>query len=213
MNKELESVIESRVKPIVDKAMQDYLGVTISEIKSDITDRLRKKPLLDFEIDTSVPFKKAKKTFKKVYLTKLLHRHLGNISEVAKITGVDRRSVHRLLIELKIAISKFREEIVSSEYASQNAVKGIIEETLENYKNSINPRKYVSFYRHVPDVSRNIVKELPEHPLTLKDAEKEFEKEYLQKALKENNNNISRTARKIGLRFETLHRKLKSLAE
>ena len=45
----------------------------------------------------------------------------------------------------------------------------------------------------------------------MKDAEREFEKKYLKAALQENDNNISKTARKIGLRFETLHRKLKSL--
>jgi DNA-binding NtrC family response regulator len=38
-----------------------------------------------------------------------------------------------------------------------------------------------------------------------------FEVQYFKKALKENKDNISKTARKIGLRYETLHRKLKSL--
>jgi DNA-binding NtrC family response regulator len=38
-----------------------------------------------------------------------------------------------------------------------------------------------------------------------------FEKQYFEKALKENKGNVSKTARKIGLRYETLHRKLKKL--
>ena len=55
---------------------------------------------------------------------------------------------------------------------------------------------------------QNIVKELPDNPLSLKDAEKEFEERYFKQALLDHNNNISLTARNIGLRFETLHRKL-----
>ena len=47
--------------------------------------------------------------------------------------------------------------------------------------------------------------------MTFKQAEQEFEKSYINKALEENNSNISQTARKIGLRFETLHRKIRKL--
>ena len=45
----------------------------------------------------------------------------------------------------------------------------------------------------------------------LSNAIAEFEKRYLQKALIENNHNIAIVARKIKLRYETLHRKLRSL--
>jgi DNA-binding NtrC family response regulator len=48
-------------------------------------------------------------------------------------------------------------------------------------------------------------------PPTLKDAEEEFEKRFIVKALEENNFNVSKTSRKIGLRYETLHRKMKAL--
>jgi len=44
----------------------------------------------------------------------------------------------------------------------------------------------------------------------MKQAEQEFEKKYLRQALQENKT-ITATAKKIGLRYETLHRKLKSL--
>jgi DNA-binding NtrC family response regulator len=39
----------------------------------------------------------------------------------------------------------------------------------------------------------------------------EFEKTYIKKALEENKGNVSKTAAKIGLRYETLHRKIKKM--
>lgn len=208
---ELENIVEKRVKPIVEKAMHDFLGITIAEIESDISDKLKRSPLIDFEIDTKIPFKKAKKAFKKAYLTRLLQSRSGNISDVAKISGLDRRSVHRLIIELKIRIEQFRNELAKAEYTKHEAVQNIVEETVETYKSALNPEKLKTFYKNAPSISKNIARELPKSPITLSEAEKEFEKIYLKKALEENSSNISKTAKKIGLRFETLHRKLKSL--
>ncbi|MBW2978966.1 hypothetical protein KY304_02545 [Candidatus Woesearchaeota archaeon] len=208
---ELENLVEKRIKPIVEKAMHNYFGITIAEIESDISDKIKHSPLIDFEINTDIPFKKAKKQFKKLYLKKLLKLKSGNISDVAKLSGLDRRSVHRLIIELKIKINQFRKEIKKQEYTKHEAVQNIVEQTVETYKSALNPIKLKEFYKHAPSISKNIAKELPKAPLPLSIAEKEFEKAYLKKALSENNNNISRTAKKIGLRFETLHRKIKSL--
>jgi len=48
-------------------------------------------------------------------------------------------------------------------------------------------------------------------PLTLKEAEEEFEKKFILAALKQHQFNITKSAKNMGLRFETLHRKIKSL--
>jgi len=207
---ELENLVEKRVRPILERAMQDYLGITIAEIESDISDKLKRSPLIDFEIDTKIPFKSAKKSFKRAYVSKLLKLHSGNISDVAKTSGLDRRSIHRLVIELKIKIDHFRKEI-SQDYVQQAAVQNIVEKAVDPYKSALNPEKLKTFYEHAPSISKNILRELPAHPLAFPVAEREFERAYLKKALEENNHNISETARKIKLRFETLHRKLKAL--
>jgi len=135
---------------------------------------------------------------------------LGNISEVARVSGLDRRSVHRLISRLKIDVEKLRQARMP-EYVRERAVKNIIEGVLETYKTSFNPEKFEDMYEHIGEVSKDVVKELPEKVLTFKDAEDEFERQYIKKALEENKNNISATAKKIGLRFETLHRKMKQL--
>ena len=208
---DLEKKIDERVKPMLDDAMQKFLGVTVGEIGKDISSKIKRSPLLDYDVDVTVPFKKAKIDFKRYYLTRLLRNHMGNVSEVARIAGLDRRSIHRLITSLKISIKKYRDELLRGEYVKQEEVKNIIEETLEHYKASLNPDRFAMLYKFAPVLSKDIAHELPESPLTLDQAETEFEKKYFGKALSMFNNNISKTARAVGIRYETLHRKLKGL--
>ncbi len=210
MQKEdLERVIDAKVKPLVDKAMQDFLGITIAEIEKELADKLKHAPFIDFEITTNMPFKKAKKMFKKQYLAKLCRLHLGNLSEVANIAGIDRRSVHRLVKECRIGVANIREE--THEYNKKTFVQDVIEDVITPYKTIINPTKFKALYKQAPALSTNIAKILPDIQLSLKEAEHEFEKNYFKKILEENKGNIAATARKAGLRYETLHRKLKKL--
>jgi DNA-binding NtrC family response regulator len=207
----LEKFVKSRVKPIIDEAMQKFLGARVVEIESDISDRLSKNPIFEFEVDTSKKFKNAKESFKKNYLTKLLQTNLCNISKVADIAGIDRRSIHRLIKSLKIGVNKIKKQLVSREYAEEEAVKDVVESALAEYKQVVNPERLEKMYKEVPEISKDLIKELPKAPPTMKDAEEEFERRYFKKALKENQNNVSKTAKKIGLRYETLHRKMKAL--
>jgi DNA-binding NtrC family response regulator len=211
VKEELEEVLKKRIKPILDTAMEKFIGAKVTDIETDIADKLMRSPLLEIEIDTRMSFKKAKKLFKKTYLISLLQRHLGNVSKVAEVAGIDRRSIHRMLISMKINPEKFRKAISKPEYMKEEAVKDIIKDTLDEYKRIINPERLKKMYKHVPDITKDIIKELPKAPLTLKEAEREFEKQFVLKALKENKFNITKTAKKIGLRFETLHRKMKTL--
>ena len=59
----LEKVITEKINPMLDNAMHEYLGITVNEIKDDISDKLKKTPLLDIDVNTSVNFKKAKEDF------------------------------------------------------------------------------------------------------------------------------------------------------
>ncbi|HLF54233.1 MAG TPA: helix-turn-helix domain-containing protein [Candidatus Nanoarchaeia archaeon] len=211
MIKGLEKLIDVKIKPLLEEAMQKSLGITVAELETDISDKLKKSPLLEFDVDTKLSFKEAKKRFKQQYVAHLLQIHFGNVEEVSSIAQVDRRSIHRFVAQMRLDVQKLRDALMKGEYVKQLAVQNIIEESLEQYKGSLNPQKYVALYQKAPSLSRNIAKELPETPASLKEAERDFEKRYLEKALSENNGNISKTARKIGLRFETLHRKLKSL--
>lgn len=207
----LEEKAEKRLRPIIDEAVHKGFGITIDEMSKDISEKLKKSPLLSFEISTKMPFKRAKKEFLRKYLQKLLQVSYGNVSEVARIADVDRRSVHRIVKEGRIAVGRIRKEMPRAYEIKQSAVSSIIESVLENYKTVIHPMKLSEMYKNISDVSKDILEGLPEKQLTLKEAEAEFEKEYLKKALEENKGSIAKTAKKIKLRYETLFRKVKRL--
>ncbi|MFO8015493.1 MAG: helix-turn-helix domain-containing protein [Candidatus Woesearchaeota archaeon] len=205
----LEERAKRKVRPIVDEAVHKSFGVTIDEMSRDISEKMERSPLLRFEVDTSIPLKKARKRFAKEYLKRLLEINYGNISEVARIADVDRRSVHRLVKETGISVDRIRKDMAKAYDIKQMAISSIIEDVLDDYRTVFHPEKLDRMYRSVSDVSREILDVLPERQPTLKEAEEEFEKEYIRKALAENDGNITRTARKAGLRYETLHRKMK----
>ncbi len=209
MNSELETAIDHKVKPIVCSAVQRFLGVKMANIETDITDQLKRSTLLDIPIETKLPFKKAKKAFKRAYLMRLLKIHLGNISMAASVAGMDRRSIHRLVLSLRIPTAKFREDAEPS-YARQSAVQGIIQGVLEQYKPALNSARYKALSAQTGAISEDIVKELPETHLTLKEAEHEFEKAYLSQLLKECKT-ITQASKAAMLRYEVLHRKLRLL--
>ena len=199
------------VELIVDDAMKPVLGVSIGDLNKDISTKLERSPLLSFEIDTKLKFKQAKRKFKQQFLARLLRISYGNISEVAKKAGVDRRSIHRIVKDAGIDVSKIREEMIKPYQIRQKAVESVIEDVLEHYKTVIHPEKMAEVYRKVDTVSKDILDELPDKMITLKNAEEEFEKEYLRKVLAENAGSMTSTAKKIGLRYETLLRKMKAL--
>ena len=60
MVESLEDVIRKKINPLVEEAMQKFLGVSISELNKDISQKLTKNPLIEFEVDTRIPFKEAK---------------------------------------------------------------------------------------------------------------------------------------------------------
>ena len=209
--KNLEKALKDKIEPMLDESMHDMLGVTISEFGRDISDKIEKNPLIAYDVDTSLSFKVAKKLFKKQFLSRMLQNNYGNVSLVAKITGLNRRSIHRAIKELGINVRRTRKEMVKADYYRKEAVDSILKETLDNYRQVIRPSRLEKMYRNVDKISGEIVKELPAIEMTWDEAEVAFEIIYIKKALKENKDNVSKTARKIGLRYETLHRKIKRL--
>ncbi len=206
-SEELEILIEKKIKPIIEDAMHKYLGITVNELESDISNKIKNTSLFDYPVDVKVPFKKAKRLFKKYYVTRLLETNPSTITELADQAGLKRESFHRLLKDLDIDLEKFRR---MQEYSKETEVAGIIKTSLNQFKPFLNDKKFKVLYEKVPALSKDVTSELPAVNVPLKEAEVKFEKKYLKKALAENKGNISQTAKAIGLRFETLHRKLKA---
>jgi DNA-binding NtrC family response regulator len=210
----LESFLDKK-KKIVENVMHKFLGISIKELNEDITSKLEKKIDIDFFTNTKIPFKKAKQTFVKAYIEKILFELEGNITETAKILNIDRRTIHRIINKYSINIESFRHKTKENQikYQTQentnNYIYKAIETSLKKYDEIIHPNKMAKIYEKLDNVASDLINEYPVENLTLKNAEKEFEKNYLKKALKENNYNENETAKKIGIRYETLHRKIK----
>ncbi len=212
--KNLEETIRERVAALVEETMEKTWGITIPKVEVDITDRLQHSLPLKLYLPAS-PFQEAKARFKLEFLKNQLRLHQGNISQAAKFLGVDRRSIHRAIKTLDIAVEKVRKELekeLNLEIVHQEQfVDRTIRSALKEYEGIIQPQKMEKIYQEVPLLSRSIAKLLPHHHLTLKQAEQEFEKQFLSESLKENNWKIAETARKINIRPETLHRKIAKL--
>jgi DNA-binding NtrC family response regulator len=198
----LDSEVYRRVQPLVEQSLNQIIGVGIPKLSTDITDRLVSTK---FTIDTSMQFKDAKRQFKREFLQRLLGM-FGNVTEVSKIAGIKRESLHRLIKQLEI-----EPESDLRPYRKIEVVKSVLQDVMDSYRDTLHPSKIEAVNQYLPHLSHDLVDHLPDDLPSMKDAEVDFEREFLSKALAQHRNNISSTARSIGLRFETLHRKLKKI--
>ncbi|HLD01184.1 MAG TPA: helix-turn-helix domain-containing protein [Candidatus Nanoarchaeia archaeon] len=206
--KNLEETIKDKVQPLLEKSMEKSWGLTIPKLELDLSDRLKNQHS-DLYIPFELDFEPAKHKFKKEFLQRELRRHLGNVSQLAKFLGIDRRSIHRAIKEFKIKVDRLKFQ--PPEEFQEEFIDKAIRSTLSEYKKIITPEKMEQMYQEVPSLSRNIAKVLPPPEMTWKEAEQEFERQFLSHALEENLGRVSDTAHKIGIRAETLHRKIKKL--
>ncbi|PIN87915.1 hypothetical protein COV12_01230 [Candidatus Woesearchaeota archaeon CG10_big_fil_rev_8_21_14_0_10_32_24] len=208
--KNLEDTIKEKVNPLLEETMEKSWGVSIPKLETDITTKL-KESSLNIYIPLGKGFSEAKKIFKKEFLKQELRLHLGNISQLAKVLDMDRRSIHRAIKDFHIDMDDVRQHEETPEHFQEVLVDKTIRTTLEQYAGLIQEDKMQDFYKEVPKLSRNIAKFLPKPDMTWKEAESEFEQQFLKRALNEQSNNITKTAKKIKIRVETLHRKIKKL--
>ena len=66
-------------------------------------------------VDLDWPFKQAKavviEDFERRYITRILNKHNGNISRAAEQSGIDRRSMHRLMVKYRISAHKMKQSV------------------------------------------------------------------------------------------------------
>lgn len=210
--KTLEKVLkkDKDIMSIVEATMQKFLGVSIDELSKDLSTELE-KPFIPLLVDPSLSFKEAKKRFREGFTASVLRKNYGNISEAAKLLGVDRRSIHRLVKDARINVNKIREDMPKPYIIKQREISAIIEDVLGNYRQVIHPEKLREMYRQVSVISDDLLKEIPEKSPTMKEAEEHFERDFIRKSLDANKGSVTKTARALGLRYETLHRKIKRL--
>lgn len=208
--KGLEEKIKEKVSSLLEESMEKHWGINIPKLGTDITDKIEESSF-NIYLPLNLPFSKAKKKFKAEFLKKELKVHKGNISQLARMLGVDRRSVHRAIKDLDINVEKLRTQKDSLTKEQEILIDQTIRSTLDQYKELIQPQKMERMYEEVQALSRNIAQFIPHQEMTWKEAETEFEKQFFSHVLEENNWRVSKTAERIKLRPETLHRKIKKL--
>ena len=206
----LEMAIKEKVTPLLEESMEKHWGITIPQVGADISDTLKTSPL-NMYVPWHLNFPEAKRAFKMELLKQELRLHRGNVSKLAQGFGLDRRSIHRAIKDLEIDIAEARSSTATSAEHQQQWIDQAIRTTLEQYKELIQPQKMEPLYREVTSLSEHIAQVLPHQEVSWKEAEQEFERQFLRHALNEEGWNIAHTAKKIKLRPETLHRKMKKL--
>ena len=119
--KNLEEAVKEKITPLLEETMEKSWGITIPKIEEDIADRLL-KPQLHVYIASNTTFKKAKQFFKKEFIKNELKLHQGNISHLAKMLRIDRRSVHRAIKDLEINVEELRQQQISPEEWQEEVV-------------------------------------------------------------------------------------------
>lgn len=204
----LEESLKDKVLPLLEETMEKSWGITIPKLETDISDRL-KNPQLSIYINTELTFPEAKKQFQREFLKRELRLHKGNVSQLAKMLEIDRRSIHRTIKDLKIDMDELRDQDLDSQTDHQEFVDKAIRSTLDQYRGIIQPHQMEKMYQEVENLSRNIAKFIPHQEMRWKEAEREFEKQFLALVIKEKEGSVSQIAKKIRIRPETLYRKIK----
>ena len=129
--------------------MEKSWGITIPQLESDITDRL-KNPRLEFYIPAASTFQQAKRLFKAEFIKKELRLHKGNISQLAKTLEIDRRSIHRTIKDLDVDLGNIRNLPETQERYQEQLVDEAIRTSLDQYRDLIQPEKMEKMYIEVP---------------------------------------------------------------
>ncbi|MBU1111632.1 MAG: helix-turn-helix domain-containing protein [archaeon] len=208
--KSLEEAIKEKVLPLISETMEKHWGLVVPKIEEDISDRLSQSKI-SIHIHFDLTFLEAKRRFKEEFLRRELFKHRGNISNMAKFLGINRRSVHRAIKELGIDVDRLELKQYQLNRDQEQKVNQTIRTSLDQYKGLIQEEKIELIYHDLPKLSRDIAFSLPEQEMTWKQAEHEFETEYFQWHLREAKGNVKLIAKKIKMRPESVSRKLARL--
>ncbi len=187
--------------------LKEYVGVNIQELQDDITKKLHENPIIDYSIEHATDLKTAKRIFKIRYLKKMLRLHYGNVSEVAEKLDINRKTIHRLVDDDEI--QQIREEMQRPYEIKKEAFTSALHSALDNYKGILHPDKLNSIYGRLPELTEELTDEFRINPLPLAQAEQTFEQQYITTELKQHDYNLKKTAQSLGVRYETLLRKIK----
>jgi len=209
MTKDLETRIR-KITPKIDDAIRSHLGFSLDALKNDLIDKLVRVPGVGVDISTDQPYKQAKEAFLRAYLYRQLSIHLGNVAATADALAIDRRTLHRLALSLKIPLTQIRNDKTKRSYLAEENVTHIVKEVFKSYSTALHPEKVEQLHSYAPVLSKDIAGDIIPSSISFDDALTAFEREYFA-AIMRKQHTVAAAARFCLLRPETLHRKLKDL--
>ncbi|MBT3408766.1 hypothetical protein HOK68_01540 [Candidatus Woesearchaeota archaeon] len=208
MNKQYSTYVSrnenlNQIKPVLDKALESFLGVKIDKISNEILEKLVKNNLnIDFLDSWSL--EEAKFNFKKDYLIKVLREFNGNISKASTISGIDRRTIHRLIIQFNIDIEEFRNlPYHFSKKKIDDYIKFVAGDVLKQY--SLTEKKSELIYGLPTD---ELVKVIKKPFPKMEDAYDFFEYKFLVAVILKNDKVLKDVCKQLKIARETLSRKI-----
>ncbi|MBT5021865.1 hypothetical protein HOK51_00660 [Candidatus Woesearchaeota archaeon] len=181
--------------------------------------------------------KEAKGKFEKYFFETKLRDNYGNIAQVARVTGVNRRTIHRKVNELGLAEvvdgyrpQKEQEKVdsvrESKSLFSEDVVANTIKETISGFKDSLHPQVYTKIETGIDTLAKEMTTKLnnQNYGITneerintiydniqtsnLKDAEKEFEKNFVYSTWEAAGFDKKKTADYLDIDVRSLNRKI-----
>ncbi|MFW5852417.1 MAG: helix-turn-helix domain-containing protein [Nanoarchaeota archaeon] len=193
----------------IEDIIWKYSGSSSKIVNEDITERLS-YPFTNYTVGKEIDYRKAKEDFLKRYIIMVLTRHSGNITYAAEEADVSRRTVHRMIRKFGININRMR--TYTEKNYSEYIISDAIETSVKKYETKMRPKQIDGLYKNLNYITRDImIQSSLGSILTLREAEQEFEKKFFQCLLERNSLKKNKIAKKLGIRSETLHRKIKSL--
>lgn len=206
--KTLEDTIIERVRPLIHSKIEETWGLAIPKLEEDITSKLAREQST-IPIEFTLPYQEALSAFKKEFFERELRKH-QNISFLAKLLGVSRRNIHRSIKELGIDVERRTVEEQKS-YFKEKEIYNSLREALLDYRSLFREDKMNELYATLPNLSKTLANEMPDQGAkTWKSAKRDFETRFLKHHIALGDK-LKDVAKKIGMRPESLSRKLKNL--
>ena len=161
-----------------------------------------------FDIVYSKSFKKSKSIFIKKYILDILALSLGNVRRASAIANIDRRHMHRLLNEHHVNPQENRQDPLKFSNYLNNNFRNIVDDKIEEM--NISGKKLQNIYSNLHDLTLMIANN-HDNPATFKEAIDIFEKNFIEKALLENDFDMKKTSKFLKISTRTLYRKIKEL--
>lgn len=199
----------SDINLIVESTIRKQTGISIDELTKNISESIENRLFL--EINENMTYSTAKKIFRRKYFEELFIFTFGNISKAAKISGLNRRQIHRIIKTLNIKAQTYRSAMQRPYDYIREDIKNIVEKRLDHSKSYVKEDKLSKLYMRAPKIAELVTKKIGVSPKSFNKSFKEFEREYFSKLLKKTGQDLDKSSKVAKISKRTLQRKIKQV--